>query len=234
MGHRRISTASTHTLRVSTLWHRLGLHLPRPEVNVGLAHPSWHAGASCGAVRRGRHSWQSGAARLAPDRTRGLLQVSGVRPAESAHSRRDVDRGGFHSVPVQRTQVPGPPPARGVPRGRRGGSQSSSCPAGAGSTQANESPPNPGRFTRRAPVSHAGCVPCAGNAWTGCLSVVAGTWRRCSLKYVDHDTAKRPHRGLGRRAPDTRERAPVVVRSSAPVRRKDVLGGLIHEHELAA
>ena len=65
MGHRRISTASTHTLRVSTLWHRLGLHLPRPEVNVGLPHPSWHASASCGAVRRGRHSWQSGAARRA-------------------------------------------------------------------------------------------------------------------------------------------------------------------------
>ena len=93
MGHRRISTASTHTLRVSTLWHRLGLHLPRPEVNVGLAHPSWHASASCGAVRRSRYSWQSGAARLAPDSTRGLLQLSGVRPAENAHSRRDVDRG---------------------------------------------------------------------------------------------------------------------------------------------
>ena len=41
-------------------------------------------------------------------------------------------------------------------------------------------------------------------------------------------------RGLGLRASDTREREPVVVSSTAPVRRKDMLGGLIHEYELAA
>lgn len=115
MGHRRISTASTHTLRVSTLWHRLGLHLPRPEVNVGLAHPSWHASASCGAVRRSRYSWQSGAARLAPDSTRGLLQLSGVRPAENAHSRRDVDRGVSTPSPFSARKSLVHPPRAGLP-----------------------------------------------------------------------------------------------------------------------
>jgi putative transposase len=53
-------------------------------------------------------------------------------------------------------------------------------------------------------------------------------------EYVDHYNAMRPHRRLGLRAPDTRVREPVVVSSTAPVRRKDMLGGLIHEYELAA
>ena len=53
-------------------------------------------------------------------------------------------------------------------------------------------------------------------------------------KYVDHYNAKRPHRGLGLRAPDTREGEPHVASSTASVRRNDVLGGLIHEYELAA
>jgi transposase len=53
-------------------------------------------------------------------------------------------------------------------------------------------------------------------------------------EYVDHYNAKRPHRGLGLRVPDTKERESVVAISTASVRRKDVLGGLIHEYELAA
>ena len=53
-------------------------------------------------------------------------------------------------------------------------------------------------------------------------------------EYVDHYNAKRTHRGLGLRVPDTRERESVVAISTASVRRKDVLGGLIHEYELVA
>lgn len=52
--------------------------------------------------------------------------------------------------------------------------------------------------------------------------------------YVDHYNAKRPHRGLGLRVPDGEGPQPVEFTSTAQLRRRDVLGGLIHEYELAA
>jgi len=86
----------------------------------------------------------------------------------------------------------------------------------------------------QAPKANAGCAPCAGNAGIGCLPVVADSGRRCSLKYVDHDNRQRPHRGLSLRVPHGEGTEPVVFTSTAQVRRRDVLGGLIHEYDLAA
>ena len=75
-------------------------------------------------------------------------------------------------------------------------------------------------------------------ASTECLDwmLIAGRrhLEKVLAEYVDHYNAKRTHRGLGLRVPDTRERESVVAISTASVRRKDVLGGLIHEYELVA
>ena len=52
--------------------------------------------------------------------------------------------------------------------------------------------------------------------------------------YAEHYNRARPHRGLGLETPETP--CPSVMRSARPasVRRRDVLGGLIHEYEVAA
>jgi putative transposase len=55
--------------------------------------------------------------------------------------------------------------------------------------------------------------------------------------YVKHYNGGRPHRALDLKAPDSRIRSPIatVVRPHAlQVNRRDLLGGLIHEYELAA
>jgi hypothetical protein len=52
--------------------------------------------------------------------------------------------------------------------------------------------------------------------------------------YVRHDNQQRPHRSLGLAVPDARERRSPQV-NPREVRRRDVLGGLIHEyHEVTA
>jgi putative transposase len=53
-------------------------------------------------------------------------------------------------------------------------------------------------------------------------------------QYVGHYNAKRPHRGLGLRVPRGEGREPVVLTSTAQLRRRDALGGLIDEYDLAA
>jgi putative transposase len=53
-------------------------------------------------------------------------------------------------------------------------------------------------------------------------------------EYVAHYNTGRPHRGLGLRAPDTPPDPPTPFRDLGCVRRRDVLGGLVHEYELAA
>lgn len=53
-------------------------------------------------------------------------------------------------------------------------------------------------------------------------------------EYVAHYNAKRPHRGIDLRAPDWLQDPPAPVPSMLRVRRSDVLGGVIHEYELAA
>jgi putative transposase len=52
--------------------------------------------------------------------------------------------------------------------------------------------------------------------------------------YVAHYNARRPHRGLDLRTPDPRPDANDGLPDAGRIRRRDVLGGLIHEYELAA
>ena len=51
--------------------------------------------------------------------------------------------------------------------------------------------------------------------------------------YTEHYNTARPHRGLGLLTPDHRP-APPPWACGARVRRRDILGGLIHEYERAA
>jgi putative transposase len=53
-------------------------------------------------------------------------------------------------------------------------------------------------------------------------------------EYVVHYNARRPHRGLDLRTPDAPSDPPAPASTPRSVRRRDILGGLIHEYELAA
>jgi transposase InsO family protein len=53
-------------------------------------------------------------------------------------------------------------------------------------------------------------------------------------EYAGHYNRKRPHRGLSLRVPHGEGMELAVFTSTAQVRRRDILGGLIHENELAA
>lgn len=61
-----------------------------------------------------------------------------------------------------------------------------------------------------------------------------GHLERVLREYVMHDNQKRPHRALDLAAPDGSNGPQRVPHDLADVRRRDVLGGLIHEYELAA
>jgi putative transposase len=55
--------------------------------------------------------------------------------------------------------------------------------------------------------------------------------------YVSHYNRQRPHRALDLKPPDARPPSPITAGASPPplrVDRRDLLGGLIHEYELAA
>jgi putative transposase len=52
--------------------------------------------------------------------------------------------------------------------------------------------------------------------------------------YVHHYNAHRPHRSLDQRPPDLREPPPRPITNLDRVRRRDLLGGLIHEYKAAA
>jgi putative transposase len=55
--------------------------------------------------------------------------------------------------------------------------------------------------------------------------------------YVRHYNAGRPHRALDLKPPDSRTRSPIATVATSHalnVDRRDLLGGLIHEYELAA
>jgi putative transposase len=52
--------------------------------------------------------------------------------------------------------------------------------------------------------------------------------------YVEHYNSHRPHRGLAFTSPNPRAQAPLTSPAFERVRRRDLLGGLIHEYELAA
>jgi transposase InsO family protein len=50
---------------------------------------------------------------------------------------------------------------------------------------------------------------------------------------IHHYNAHRPHRSLNQRPPDLHEPPPTSVADRGRVRRRDVLGGLIHEYAAA-
>jgi putative transposase len=57
---------------------------------------------------------------------------------------------------------------------------------------------------------------------------------RVLREYVAHYNERRPHRGLDRRPPDPPPDSAAATSAQRAVRRRDVLGGLIHEYQLAA
>jgi putative transposase len=57
---------------------------------------------------------------------------------------------------------------------------------------------------------------------------------RVLQEYGDHYNLGRPHRGLDLGVPDPGGRERVAFTSTEQVRRQDVLGGLIHEYDIAA
>jgi transposase InsO family protein len=61
-----------------------------------------------------------------------------------------------------------------------------------------------------------------------------GHLERILRAYTSHYNGRRPHRGLDLRTPDPRPDEVYRAAGCVPLRRRDVLGGLIHEYELAA
>ena len=56
---------------------------------------------------------------------------------------------------------------------------------------------------------------------------------RVLASYVAHYNGARPHRALDLQSPDPRDDSPAPIEPRT-VRRRDILGGLIHEYESAA
>ena len=91
----------------------------------------------------------------------------------------------------------------------------------------------------RAPMANAICERWIGSLRRECLDWVLIVHRRqleaVLREYVTHYNAHRPHRSRGLRAPEvTPTPLPATRASPAQVQRRDRLGGLLHEYELAA
>jgi transposase InsO family protein len=89
----------------------------------------------------------------------------------------------------------------------------------------------------RAPRANASAERWVRTVRTECLdwTLVLGRrhLKRVFREYVAHN-ARRPHRGLDLRAPDAPPGPPAPLPDLRRIRRRDVLGGLIHKYELAA
>ncbi len=90
----------------------------------------------------------------------------------------------------------------------------------------------------RAPAANAFAERWVRTVRTECLdwTLILGRrhLERVLREYVAHYNARRPHRGLDLRAPDAPPGPPAPLPDFRRIRRRDVLGGLIHEYELAA
>ncbi|MGD0020284.1 MAG: integrase core domain-containing protein [Candidatus Limnocylindrales bacterium] len=91
----------------------------------------------------------------------------------------------------------------------------------------------------RAPRANAVCERWIGSLRRECLDWILIVHRRqlegVLREYVRHYNAHRPHRSLGLRAPEAAPTPlPATRASPRDVRRRDRLGGLLHEYELAA
>lgn len=90
----------------------------------------------------------------------------------------------------------------------------------------------------RTPVANAFAERWVGTVRRECLDHLLVVNRRHVQRvlkiYVDHYNGHRPHRGLWLRAPDGPPSEPADAETIDRLRRRDVLGGLIHEYELVA
>ncbi len=89
----------------------------------------------------------------------------------------------------------------------------------------------------RAPRANAYAERFVGTARRECLDWIPVLGRRhlerVLRSYVEHYNRARPHRGIGRAVPNGSNSPPCPVEPN-DVRRRDVLGGLIHEYQGAA
>jgi transposase InsO family protein len=90
----------------------------------------------------------------------------------------------------------------------------------------------------RTPVANAFAERWVGTVRRECLDhlliVSRGHLERVLKIFVGHYNRHRPHRSLALRAPDDPPAEPTPHPMSERVRRRDILGGLIHDYELAA
>jgi len=90
----------------------------------------------------------------------------------------------------------------------------------------------------RAPNANAIAERWVGTARRECLDRMLILSRRhleaTLCEYAEHFNGHRPHRALSMHAPAPRRRLRVVGKDPPSVRRRDVLGGLTHEYEIAA
>jgi putative transposase len=90
----------------------------------------------------------------------------------------------------------------------------------------------------RAPQANAIAERFVGTARRECLDRMLTLSRRhleATLRvYANHYNGHRPHRALGMEAPAPRRSPPAVGTAPLSVERRDLLGGLIHEYDIAA
>ncbi|MGH2546541.1 MAG: integrase core domain-containing protein [Actinomycetota bacterium] len=90
----------------------------------------------------------------------------------------------------------------------------------------------------KAPNANASCERWVGTARAECLDWVLILGRRHLERvlrtYIGHYNQSRPHRGLGLLTPTGDRPPPETDTMPEDIRRRDVLGGLIHEYEVAA
>ena len=97
------------------------------------------------------------------------------------------------------------------------------------------------RTPARAPNANAHVERWVGSVRRECLDRLLIVGRRqlehVLRVYVRHYNGRRPHRALGLKSPDANTRSPARADPKPPelrVKRRDLLGGLIHEYETAA
>ena len=86
----------------------------------------------------------------------------------------------------------------------------------------------------RTPSPSGGCARSGPSAWTGRSSAADDILSESFTPTTNHYNRARPHRGLELGTPEPGKPARRMGRRSGPVIRRDVLGGLINEYEVAA
>jgi hypothetical protein len=84
------------------------------------------------------------------------------------------------------------------------------------------------------PSANDGSEPLGPSAWTGCSSFSRRHLERVLRIYIRHYNRHRPHRALDLSVPEQEEFQRTRLSVDAGVRRRDRLGGLLHEYYSAA